>query len=604
MPFVVARLAALLASVAGTMAILALPAGAQDEAPELVGDSETVVVLDPGGSSLTVTHSYTFRNTAEERGFSGFFETLPADARDVTASSGGVPLSAVSIPDDVGFAEWLVSFGEPLAPGEEIEVELTWARSGLRGDLDSFDRVSRDLISVDPYAVGHRGTVSLAVIVPGQWQVAVAEGYTVDAVDDSLVFIADDPVAAEYASLPLVLEAPDRFETDVIEAGPVSITVATADGVSPWLGTDLAPLVSGLSEWIPLDPPTDLLFRQGYTGNADLRRDGDALVLPLDPSVVVAARAVATAWLEPVAFSDDALRDDLAAALADRVARDEGRVASPRVGPWSIGTTALVSVSDETTMRTVIAALDSGVPAYAGADDTFSDEPIDWRRFTDVAEHLGGIASAGDAMRLSADPDQVLEIDARAAALIDYRALESRAAPWLMPPFLRDAMARWDFDGFRAEQASVSDLIGARDEMVVAAEVVDLDIGNHVQREFEGARDSMDAAWTLLVEQRAALDPVAEALRLDTGDRGILSRLGMVGREPGEQRDEMKVAWVMGEFEQAAERAEHLVEDYEGSVGRGTLRLLGPLTAIVLVGALLQRIRRRSRARSVQPADA
>ena len=603
MPIVFFRWAATVIAMFSLLSVLPGPAGAQDDPTGLVGDSTTVVVVDPDGSSLTVTHTYVFRNETTDQAFSGFFETLPIGARDVAASWAGGPLPAVNIPDGSGFAEWLVSFAEPLAPGDEVAVELTWFETDLRGDLDSFDRVSRDLVAIDPYAVGHRGEVELSIVVPGEWEIALADGYSAEETAEGIVFTADDPAAAEYVAVPLVLEAPDRFEPSTIEAGPVSITVATADGASAWLGSDLAPLVDGLAAWIPLAPPTDLVFRQGYTGGDDLRRDGETLVLPLDPSAAVAARAVAAAWLEPMAFSDPDLRDDLAAALADRVARNEGLVAAPSVGPWSTATAALVSVSDEATMRTIISGLESGAPAYTGADDSFIDAPIDWRRFTDVAEHLGGVASAGDAMRLSADLEQSAELDARAAALVDYRALEDRAAPWFLPPLLRDAMADWAFDEFRAEQASVSDLIVARDEMVASADLVELEIGDQVRREFERATDSMDETWTLLVEQREALDGVAEALRLDTGDRGILSTLGMAGRDEAGQRDEMQASWAAGEFSEAAEQAEHLIEDYEGSVGRGTLRLLGPLAAIVLAGALVQRIRRRSQAAKFQPVD-
>ncbi|MEM9465533.1 MAG: hypothetical protein AAGA90_09170 [Actinomycetota bacterium] len=590
-----ARFAPLAAAALVTVAFWSGPAAAQDDVAGLAADAATVVTVDPDGGSVSVVHTYTFRNLSDDQAFSGFFETLPVEARDVTASWAGGSLPAVNIPDGAGFAEWLVSFPDALAPGEELGVELRWTQRGLAGGIDSLDRVSADLVAIAPYAVGHGGTVELTVAVPGEWQIALADGFRADMVDDSLVLVADDPVGSEYVAQPVILEAPDRFARSTVEAGPVSITVATADGTSGWLEDELTPLVERLSVWIPLSPPTDLTFRQGYTAGADLRRDGDVFVLPLDPSAAVAARAVAAAWLEPLAFDDAELRDDLATALADRVARAEGLAAPPNAGTWSTAVAALVSVSDETTMRTIVSALESGLPAYVGAEDTFSDAPIDWRRFTDVAEHLGGIASAGDAMRLSADPEQLAELDARAAALVDFRALEARADPWLLPPLLRDAMAAWAFDEFRAEQASVSDLIAARDEMVAAAELVDLDIGDHVQREFELAETSMDDAWTLLVEQREALDAVAEALRLDTGDRGVLSRLGMAGRDAGAQRDDMQAAWAAGEYVDAAERAEHLVEDYEGSVGRGTLRLLGPLTVVVLVGALIQRLRRRRR---------
>ncbi len=598
------RLTAAALLVVGALWLGAGTAGAQEEAPELVSDSATVVVVDPESASVTVTHTYSFENIDGEQVFSGFFEILPVDAGSVIATSGGEVLPAVSLPGDSGFAEWLVTFPQPLQPGASVDVEVSWQESGLRGDLDEFERVSRDFVAIDPYAVGHRGATSLTVVVPGAWEVALADGYAVERTDDELRLTAVDAVAVEYVALPVVLEAPERFETSIVQAGPVDITVATADGVSTWLGSELTPLVEGLAGWIPLDPPADVVFRQGYTAGAGLRRDGDTLVLPLDPSPVVAARAVATAWLAPMTFADEDLRDDLATALADRVAADEGLVAAPRAGTWSSATAALVSVSDEDTMRTIIAALDSGVPAYGGADDTFISTPVDWRRFTDVAEHLGGIASAGDAMRRSASADQIAELDRRAVALVNYRALESRAAPWLMPPLLRDAMAAWEFDRFAANQGSVSDLVGARDEMITAAELVELDIGDHVRERFESASTSMDDAWTLLVEQRESLDHVAEALRLDTGDRGLLSSLGMAGRDAPGQREDMQDAWDAGEFVDAAERAEHLVEDYEASVGRGTLRLLGPLAVVVAAIAIVQWLRRRLQVRKFQPAEA
>ncbi len=599
----VSRFAAATLVFVGVWSLVAGPAAAQDTAAlsELVGDSATIVVVDPESSTIDVTHRYTFENTTTDQAFSGFFETLPAEARAVEATARGSSLPAVNIPDGDGFAEWLVTFDDALDPGESIEVELTWQRTGLRGDPDAFDRASRDLVALDPFPVGHRGASSLEVRVPGEWEVVVADEYTLERADGELVLRLDDATAFEYVSVPVVLDAPDRFSTTELEAGPVSVTVATADGASTWLSGDLAPLVEGLAEWIPLDPPTDLVFRQGFTGGADLRRDGDVLVLPFEASPVVAARAVAAAWLEPMPFDDAGLRDDLAAGLADRVARSEGLATLPGGGRWSNAMVALVSVADESTMTTILTALDGGVPAYGGADDAFDVDEIGWRRFTDVAEHLGGIESAGDAMRLSADVDQIAELDRRDAALVDYRALEARAAPWLLPPLLRDAMADWAFDRFTASQSAVSDLVAARDEMTAAAESVELTIGDHVRQEFESAGESMDEAWTLFVEQRESLDHVAEALRLDTGDRGLLSSLGMAGRDAPGQLDAMRAAWDAGHFEDAAERAEHLVEDYESSVGRGTLRLLAPLAGIVLVGAVIRLLRRR--ARQPQPLE-
>jgi len=48
----------------------------------------------------------------------------------------------------------------------------------------------------------------------------------------------------------------------------------------------------------------------------------------------------------------------------------------------------------------------------------------------------------------------------------------------------------------------------------------------------------------------------------------------------------MQDLWAEGAFTEAAAAADHLIEDYESSVGRGTLRLLGPLTALVVILAI------------------
>jgi hypothetical protein len=51
---------------------------------------------------------------------------------------------------------------------------------------------------------------------------------------------------------------------------------------------------------------------------------------------------------------------------------------------------------------------------------------------------------------------------------------------------------------------------------------------------------------------------------------------------------------------EAAAAADHLIKDYESSVGRGTLRLLGPLAALVLVIAIVRQVLGRRN----QPASA
>jgi hypothetical protein len=325
--------------------------------------------------------------------------------------------------------------------------------------------------------------------------------------------------------------------------------------------------------------------------------------LPFDTNAVIAGWEYADAWLATIDFEDDELRLALAGALADEIAVDANLPTSARGGVWTSAMDALISVSDERTVSTVITALDAGVPAYAGVGDKFSDAPVDWRRLTDVFQHVGGVQATPAAMRLSATVEQSNELARRDAALMDYEALAERAAPWAMPPVLRTAMAAWDFDEMAERQKSVSDLIDARNEMIAAAESVGLEIGPHVQAEFERAALRADDVWTRLVEQRKALDMVAEALRLDVGDRGLLSSLGMWGLDADATVVRILDAWNAGDFDAAAHDAEDLIEAYEASVGRGTLRLVIPLmlSALGVTAVQVLRLRWRNRQGSGQP---
>lgn len=583
------------------------PAVAQEAEAEGIDDlfatALTTIVVQPEDAAVVVTHEYRFTNGTVDGAFDAFFETLPWDATDVVATSGGEELPAVSIPGREGFSEWLIRFPEPLDPGGERDVVLTWRRSGLMSDPNELEHVSANLVAIAPYAVEHRATSRLRIEVPGRFDVVEAGGLDVQQDDDRLVIETGEAATAEgYVAVPIVLEAPDRYSRSSIPGS--EITVATSDPLSTWLVDDLGTLLDGLGAAIPLDPPGPIEFRQGYTGGALSRVAADgAVVLPFEAESVIAGRAYASAWLATLDFTDDDLRLALSDALADRVAADAGLPVPPRTGPWTSAIDALVLVSDESTLSTVIAALDAGVPAYAGVDDEFSDAPVDWRRLTDIFQHVGGVQAAPAAMRLSATGDQLSELARRDAALADYEALAERAAPWAMPPMLRHAMAAWDFDLMAERQGSVSDLIVARDEMIAAAESVELEIGPYVQAEFERATLDADAAWTLLGEQREALDVVAEALRLDVGDRGLLSSLGMWGLDADATLDRIVDDWNAGDFDAATHDAEELIEDYEASVGRGTLRLVAPLAVLAVAALAVQALlrKRRDRSGSAQP---
>jgi len=252
---------------------------------------------------------------------------------------------------------------------------------------------------------------------------------------------------------------------------------------------------------------------------------------------------------------------------------------------WSHTTSDLIAESDAECIRALWTALDAGVPAYGGEVDMFSSASIDWRRVVDVAERIAGIGSAEDAFRLSADDGQLVELSERRAALDGFTRMELAAAPWSLPPFVRTSIESWNFAQFAQAASVVNALVADRDAMQAEADEVGLELGDVVRQEFETAESLAEAPVELLAVQQDSLHQVAEALRLDTGDRGLLSQLGMAGRPADAQLAAMRTSWEEGEFVLAARQAERLIDDYEGSVGRGTLRLLGPLAIAALVYA-------------------
>jgi hypothetical protein len=565
--------------------------------PGLMVQANTEITVDPEAGSLEVTHTYLIKHQRGRAAASEFSEVIPADAQEVEARSNGRKLTVTVLPSSEGLSELTVTFPRPLNNDEEIRVDVTWRRTVLHGSANTFDRVSLGLISLAPFAVGGTESSTLAITVPTGREIYLNDSYTVIENPDTVRFELNRSAVDTYIPAPLVLEDPSQFLSTVVSDLPREVVLATSSGADDWLGEDFPALMAVLGRWFPRELTKPIEFREGYTGDQPVRRVTEgvyAISKPTSGTATVAAlRAVASAWMEPLSFTDPALRSEFAEAVADRVMSAQGLSLPPRSGTWVTAMTALVAVSDSSAVVDVLTALQAGTPVYPGVDDLPERGSIDWRRFTDVYEHLAGVESTGDAMRLSATLSQVTEINQRAGAVDYYRLLEQRASPWSLPVVLRRLMTDWDFQEVELLREDISELLRQRDEMITEAATVDLGIGTVVQRQFESAAGSLNETREALTEQQEALDHVAEALRLETGDRGLLSSLGMWGRSVDSQRERILDLWVEGNFVSARRQADRLVDDFEASVGRGTLRLMVPLAAISALLFAAAWVRRR-----------
>ena len=567
---------------------VAAQGGASPSNPGLVIEADTEVVVNPEDESFQVVHRYRLVHQLGQPVTEYLTERIPSDAQGIRARINGRNASIAVLPGSDGLSDVSITLPRPLDDGDTLSVELSWQRMQMNGSANAFDRVSPALVAIAPFAVGHTEQSTLTVTVPAGRDVYLSDGYTAVDAGDQILYELNRSAVDTYVPTPLVLEDPSQLIPTVITELPRRVVLSTGSGADDWLGDDFSGLIALLGRWYPPTLMTNLEFREGYTGDQDIRRIDQgvfAISRPLSaPPTIAVLRAAAATWMEQLSFTDPLLRTEFAEAVADRVLASQGVSAPPRTGTWVTAMTALAAVSDSSTVVSVLNALEDGSPVFPGADDPPEQGSVDWRRFTDVYDRIAGIESAVAAMRLSASPSQTIELDQRRLVVDQYDLLAQRAAPWHLPVFLRQAITQWDFDAFSTQRDQVSELIRRRDEMITEASSVDLGIGTLVQERFENATDSLEEAAALLDEQREALDHVAKALRLDTGDRGLLSSLGMAGRSIDGQRAQLLRLWADGDYSTARDQADHLVEDFEASVGRGTVRLLIPL---LLVAGLL-----------------
>lgn len=581
---------------------------AVSEASSLAIDADTEVFVEPETESLRAIHRYQLQHQSGAPSTASFTEMVPSDAQRIEARANGRRLATAVLPASDGLSEVVITLPRALAGNDSLSVELSWERTLLTGSANEFDRVSPGLVAIAPFAVGQSEQSDLTITVPAGFEVFLNESYTVVEAGEQMQFALNRSVVDLYVPAPLVLEDQQQLNAVVVTELPRRVVLSTGSGADDWLGDDFPGLIAVLGRWFPSDLISNVEFREGYTGDQEIRRIDRGLFAISRPDsaapTIAALRAVAASWMEPLSFTDPSLRAEFAEAVADRVLAAQGVSAPPRAGTWVTAMTALAAVSESDTVVSVLTALDEGSPAYPGADESLVQGSVDWRRFTDVYERIAGIESAAAAMKLSATPAQAVELDQRRITVDQYDLLAQRAAPWQLPVFLRQTMTDWKFSAFSDQWEQVSELIRRRDEMISEASSVDLGIGTLVQQQFESAVTSLDDAETALEEQRDALEVVAEALGLDVGDRGLLSSLGMAGRSIDSQRSEILSLWADGAYVAAGQQADHLIEDFESSVGRGTLRLLLPLglLAAVLVAGNWAR-RRVLKARGPQGTD-
>jgi len=586
------------------------PAAGQEQTTvfgeSLTADSETVIVVDPDSGSISATHLYEFINPTEDQVFSGFFETVPVAAVDIRAMIDGRDMPILRVAGQETTVEVLVGFPTDLEPGDRLAVELTWTRANLDGDPNKLEYVAPALVAIDAFAVGHGGGASsLTVEAPAAYSVMENSGLIAGDVNGRIVLRSSDAVA--YESHPVVLTAPERLSRVAVDGIDLDITVASLSGSDRTLVTQISDLMPLLAAWLPLEIPGPLEFRFGWTGPTDVLRidlefeqgvDAATTVIVVSPDVepVVAARELAAHWLARVPFDDPRIGDALARVLGDAAAVGAGYGVSGSAvdeNPWVFPLASVFADLDDEHTAAVIGLLDDGTLAYPGSAPVQREGPLDWRVLLDAVENVGGSSRATDLFGPVVTAGA--ELSERSVARLDYLDLSVLADGWSLPPWLRVPMAEWEFDEFEHRRPAVEELFASRDALRLEAGEIDLQVGSYVRDLFELADDDLAETADLLAHQHETLELVAEARQLATGDRGLLSRIGLAGKDTLADYEQLVVTWNDGDFATASRDARDLIETIDGAVARGTIRLIIPSAALGLLFSIVNGIRKKRR---------
>jgi hypothetical protein len=245
-------------------------------------------------------------------------------------------------------------------------------------------------------------------------------------------------------------------------------------------------------------------------------------------------------------------------------------------------------------VRTIIDDLRENAITYPGVVAEEQPLPPDWRTLLDHFERVAGAEGIDELFRSAViDPADAPLLDQRAAARVDYDALVFRAGGWTLPPYLRMAMAGWDFDTFRTEQGPVSEVIVRRDALLTWAESLELAPRDDAKAIFEAAQADMSEVTALLDEQEGALEAFDEAERLVNGDRGLLAAIGLLGNDVDADLASLRDAWAEGDYARVERDGHELAGVVEGAVGDGTIRLLVPALGLLAVWQVVRLLRRR-----------
>jgi hypothetical protein len=493
--------------------------------------------------------------------FSGVSIPVPPDAANLAAFGDDTPLSVSVTPSEEGGYQIAdIDLARNLFAGQTVHLLVNYDLTGAAPRSDTPERINAAYASFGAYGLGDPGLTTVRVVIPEAFQFdsfgdeaveSLEEGNRVltaanlENPDEWFMFVSarndealvstpgtagevafdvrgwpNDPEWAQFTSTTITTGLPAL--TGLIGLPwPIDHTLEVRETVTPYL--------YGYAGWF-----------DGYTGDIEIGEDLDQDVVLHELShawfnsdlfadrwvseglaQTYSARTISTLGGtpgEPTAIdvtADGAVRLD---AWGDLALTDDGSTDAEEEFGYNASWFIMDALADEVGddgMRSIFTAADAHANPYAG--DAEVDAPTlaatNWHLLLDLAEEVGGSTGFEALLRsYVATPDELPELDARAAARTTYDALQTSGGSWTPPGGVRESMARWAFPDATEQMTAATAVLTSRDDVIAKAGDLGLTAPTGAETAYEEAGAHHGDTLADLEEVSATLDAQHQSL--------------------------------------------------------------------------------------------
>lgn len=615
--------------------------------------------LDPDAGVVRVQTRLRLENTKPDQQMSGgtryFFFTdyafpVPREASIVSvATAGGTPL-AYDLQPIEGSEDYLrlgITFDHNLRYGHVFDIVVDYDFVGAPPrDGDDLYRTNQAVMSFPVTPWGDPGQSDVRIEVPSGFAVTTfGDGLSLANQGAVTIYSATDIAKPDEFFAVLIAQDDNRLTSRQLDLGDASFRIRAWPGDDAWADFAAAQITRGLpvlEEMLGQPWPNGDTFDVmesvdpalvGYAG----WYDGLQQRIEFDDQTVL--HELSHAWFNSDLLLSRWMSEGLAETYAELaierlgdtpdepVGAAHGDRGALRLAEWDVPTGTDDEIRDTETfgyaashlvvssiteeigvgkMSEVMAAMEAGTTSYLVDDQPIVLGPhIDWRRFLDLVEDVGGSTSAEGLYRDWVVRDTELgELDARAATRTRYHELATRAAAWAMPEGVARSMAAWNFSGAAERMDAAGSVLDAREAADAVLGPLGLVLPVSVGQAYASSVSPDDlAAVTTTIRRYQQVGEVLAGSRTEAeAPRTFIERVGLRGADPEADADAAIAAFKSGDLDRAVASAQRAVARWDEAERIGKQRLikagagaLGGIVVLVGVGLWVRRRRRRRR---------